>query len=181
VRRVLVGGISGSGKTTLARELARRTGLPYHEMDAYYHGPGWVPIPSFVTDIAAIAEQPEWVFDSHGYAQVRDLVWSRADTVVWLDYSRSVVVRRVVRRSARRALTGEPTFNGNTETFRAWLDPEHPVQWAVRMYQRRREVMWQGFTEPRFDHVRRVRITRPEAARIWLDHVAPPVGVPARP
>jgi len=90
-------------------------------------------------------------------------------------------MRRVIGRSARRALTGEPIFNGNTETFRAWLDAEHPVQWAVRNYRRRRDVMWQGFTDPRFAAVRRVRITRPEAARTWLDHVAPPVDEPAHP
>ena len=37
-------GITGSGKTTFARELCRRTGLPYFEMDAFYHGPAWQPI-----------------------------------------------------------------------------------------------------------------------------------------
>jgi len=171
VQRVLVGGITGSGKTTFAVELARRTGLPYHEMDAYFHGPDWQPIPTFEADIAAVADQPEWVFDSHGYEQVRDLVWSRADTVIWLDFSRAVVMRRVLARSARRAFTGEPIFNGNTETFRAWLDPEHPVQWAVTQYGRRRELMWQGFSDPRFAHLRRVRITRPQAASAWLARV----------
>ena len=176
--RVLVGGITGSGKTTFARELARRTGLPYYELDAYYHGPGWQPIPTFEVDVAAAAEQPEWVFDSHGYPQVRDLLWSRADTVIWLDYSRPVVMRRVLARSAARAITGRPIFNGNTETFRAWLSPEHPVQWAVTNYRRRREQMWQGFTEARFGHLRRVRICRPQAAAVWLERVAP---MPVRP
>jgi len=173
VQRVLVGGITGSGKTTFAVELARRTGLPYHEMDAYFHGPDWQPIPTFEADIAAVADQPEWVFDSHGYEQVRDLVWSRADTVIWLDFSRAVVMRRVLARSARRAFTGEPIFNGNTETFRAWLDPEHPVQWAWTQYEARRADLDRRFADPSYAGLRKVRLTGPFAARRWLDVVLP--------
>ena len=82
MQRVLVAGISGSGKTTFAREVAGRAGLPFHEMDALYHGPGWVPLETFADDVDRISRGDRWVFDSHGYEQVRDLVWSRADTVV---------------------------------------------------------------------------------------------------
>ncbi|MFN8167752.1 MAG: hypothetical protein U0S36_03105 [Candidatus Nanopelagicales bacterium] len=138
MQRVLIGGISGAGKTTFARELCRRTGLPYFEMDGFYHGPGWVPIPTFEDDVAEVVAQDAWVFDSHGYANVRDLLWSRADLVVWLAYPRRVSTTRVLRRSFARAWDKEPMFNGNTENFSAWLDPEHPIQWSVRAYTARR-------------------------------------------
>ena len=39
---VLIASSSGNGKTTLGRELARRRGLPFVEMDALVHGAGWV-------------------------------------------------------------------------------------------------------------------------------------------
>ena len=172
MQRVLVGGITGAGKSTFARRLAEGLNLPYREMDAMYHGPNWQPIPTFVEDVEALVQQPAWVIDSHGYSQVRDLMWKAADTVVWLDYSRALVLRRVLRRSASRAWTGEPTFNGNTETFRDWLDPEHPVQWAMSQYQSRRVDMWSRFADPAFRPLRRVRLQNPRAADLWLRVVA---------
>ncbi len=173
MQRVLVAGITGSGKTTFAQQLAERCELPFHEMDALYHGPGWEPIPTFVDDVAALAAHDRWVIDSHGYADVRDLLWSRADTVVWLAYTRRVAAVRVTRRSFHRAWTGAPMFNGNTETFRDWLDPEHPVQWVWSQYTSRRDDMARRFADPGYAGLTKVRLTGPFAGRRWLDVVLP--------
>ena len=173
MHRVLVAGITGSGKTTFARELAARARLPFHEMDALYHGPGWVPLESFDADVDRISARDRWVFDSHGYEQVRDLVWSRADTVVWLSSPRAVVMSRVLRRSFGRACRGDEIFNGNTETFRDWLDEEHPVQWAWTQYDTRRQDMESRFADREYAHVNKVRLSGPFDARRWLEVVLP--------
>jgi adenylate kinase family enzyme len=173
VQRVLVAGISGAGKSTFARELGRRSGLPYVELDAMYHGPGWEPIPTFEDDVADLVAHERWVVDSHGYATVRDLMWSRADTVVWLSFGRPVVTGRAIRRSFVRARDQEALFNGNTESFRRWLDPEHPIQWSVRAYASRREELLRRFTDPAYAGLTKVRLRTPRAAQRWLDLVLP--------
>jgi adenylate kinase family enzyme len=169
VQRVLVAGITGAGKTTFARDLAARADLPFHEIDALYHGPGWQPLPTFVDDVARIAAEEQWVFDSYGYQQVRELLWSRADTVVWLDFSRAVVMTRVLRRSFDRAWHRREVFNGNTEGFRAWLDPEHPVRWAWTEYAARRADLAARFADPAYAHLAKAQLRTPADARRWLD------------
>ena len=175
-RRILVGGISGVGKTTLARQLAERLGLPYVEMDALYHGPGWQPRAEFTDDVARFAATPEWVTDSHGYRVVRDLLWSRADTVVWLDYPRRIVMWRVITRTWRRRRRREPLFNGNVEgplwTF--FTDRDHIVRWAWTQHHHRREDMARRRNDPAYRHLTVVHLRHPREAARWLAAVAPP-------
>jgi adenylate kinase family enzyme len=129
--RVLIAGSSGAGKTTLARRVARVLGLRHVEIDALFHGPDWVPRPSFADDVARFAGRPVWVTEWQ-YGPVRPLLADRADLLVWLDLPRRRVMAQVVRRTLRRRLLREPLWNGNVEPpLRTFLtDPEHIVRWA---------------------------------------------------
>lgn len=100
-RRVLVAGVSGAGKTTLAARIGERLDLPHTEIDALHHGPGWVPRPSFVADVEALASQDAWVTEWQ-YSTVRRFLVERADTLVWLDLPHRVTFARLVRRTVRR-------------------------------------------------------------------------------
>ncbi len=116
MRRVSVVGNSGSGKSTLARELALVLGVPYVELDSLFHQPGWVPLAEdeFRRVVGAAAAVDGWVMDGN-YSAVRPIVWTRADTVVWLDLPRRTVMRQVVWRTVRRAVTRQELWNGNRE------------------------------------------------------------------
>jgi adenylate kinase family enzyme len=130
VKRVSVVGNSGSGKTTLAAELARRIGAPHLELDSVFHQPGWQPLPAeeFRARVAEFVAGDRWLVDGN-YSSVQDLVWQHADTVVWLDPPRHRVMRRIIGRTLRRAISRAELWNGNREPwsnfFRA--DPERSV------------------------------------------------------
>jgi adenylate kinase family enzyme len=163
--RVLIAGVSGSGKTTVARALELRLGLPRYELDALHHGPGWVKRPEFEAEVEAFSAGERWVTEEQYHALLGDLLWQRADTLVWLDLPRATVMRQVVRRSFVRAALRRELWNGNRESFRRWLDPEHPIWWAWRRHPRKKIVTAQRIAA--HPHVRVVRLTSARDARRW--------------
>ncbi|BBB01904.1 hypothetical protein RVR_9533 [Actinacidiphila reveromycinica] len=181
MERILVVGSTGAGKSTLARALGGRLGLPFHEMDAlYFTGPGWAVNDNLAGDVARLAAEPHWVVDSLGYPEVRDLLWGRADTVVWLDYPRRVVMPRVLRRSLRRTVTREVVFGGNRETWAGWLSREHPAWWAWSHHGTRRREVGSRTRDPRFAPLDTLRFVHPHDTAAWLASVPAGSGSPAQ-
>ncbi|MEJ8281641.1 AAA family ATPase [Pseudonocardia spirodelae] len=132
-RRILVAGVSGSGKTTLAARIARAVDAPHTEIDALFHGPGWVPRPSFTADVADLVGTPAWTTEWQ-YGAVRETLADHADLLVWLDLPFwTVTFPRVVRRTARRRRHREQLWNGNVEPplHGVLHDRDHIVRWAV--------------------------------------------------
>ncbi|MEV6962805.1 adenylate kinase [Streptomyces sp. NPDC051207] len=169
MERILVVGVTGAGKTTLARTLSRRLGLPYHEMDAlYFTGPNWAINNNLTEDVSRLTAKPCWVIDSPGYPEVRDLLWDRADTVIWLDYPKRVIIPRVLRRSFRRTVTREILFGGNRETWTGWLSREHPAWWAWSQHGTRRHEVGRRVRDPRFAHLDTLRFDHPNDTAAWL-------------
>jgi adenylate kinase family enzyme len=138
MRRVLVLGTSGAGKTTLADQVADVLALPRVELDALYHGPGWQPRATFAAEVGQIAAGPAWVLEWQYTGVLGDLLPSRADTVLWLDHSRWLVMRQIIERTVRRRLRRQVLWNGNVEPpLRTILtDPEHVVRFAWRRHDR---------------------------------------------
>lgn len=165
--RVVVIGQSGAGKTTLARTLAARLGVAHVELDALFHGPGWQPRPSFSHDVEAATRGPRWVADGN-YGTVRDLLWSRADTVVWLDLPRWLTTWRALRRSLMRATARVPLWNGNRERWSAMLRATHPVRWSWRTHAAHRAEYERRLRDPRWHRVRLVRLRTPSEVRAWV-------------
>src|SRR5436853_4183216 len=96
-QRLVVIGTSGSGKTPLAGEIARRLALPHVELDALHWEPNWTeaPLERFRQRVEAAILGDRWVVDGNYNSKVRDLVWSRAEVLVWLDYPLSLIMMRL--------------------------------------------------------------------------------------
>ncbi len=171
LQRVAVVGTSGSGKTTLARLLAQRLGVPHVELDALNWGPNWTPAPPelFRERTAQALGGVAWTTDGN-YSHVRDIVWNRADTVVWLDYPLPVVMGQVIRRTIRRCVTREELWNGNREQFwYAFVGRDSIVWWSLRTYGRRRREYPILFSRPEHARLNVVRLRSHRATRKWLE------------
>lgn len=138
--RIAIVGICGAGKSTLAARVAERLGAPHVELDAHYHQADWRPASdeAFRASVASATAGARWVVDGN-YRGARDLVWPRADRVVWLDFERGLATRRVLLRSFARAWDRAELWNGNRERWRHWLDPDHPIRYGWRVWAARRD------------------------------------------
>jgi adenylate kinase family enzyme len=167
-------GNSGSGKSTLARELAAVLGVPYLELDSVYHQPGWQPLPAdeFSRIVSERSAADGWVIDGN-YSAVRPVVWGRADTVVWLDPPRWTVMRQVIWRTLRRAVTREELWNGNREPVRNFfrLDPaESVISWAWHSHAKYRTRYGAAAADPANAELAFIRlVSRRDVARFLAD------------
>ena len=160
LRRIVVIGSSCSGKTTLAKQIAGELGSQHIESDAFHWMPDWVRRPSEELRklTAEAVAQDRWVVDGN-YLLVRDIVWVRATTVIWLDYSFPVVFFRALRRTLSRSLTGQELFSGNRESLgRAFLSKDSILLWVITTFHRRRREFQQILRDEEFPGLKFVRL-----------------------
>jgi adenylate kinase family enzyme len=169
-QRIVVVGTSGSGKTTLARKIAQILSIPHIELDALHWEPNWVQ-----ADLALFRQRTQeaiqgesWTLDGN-YSKVRDLVWSRATTLIWLDYSFPLVMWRIITRTLRRTIAQQELWNGNRESFRqGFLSRESIIVWSFTTYHRRRREYPEHFARPEYSHLTIIRHPSPKATETWL-------------
>lgn len=175
--RISVVGASGSGKTTVAAELAARLGFEHVELDALHWKPEWTDTSAedLQRELRPIIDGDGWVVDGNYGGKARDLVWSRADTVVWLDLPRRVVMAALVRRTLGRVLLRRELWNGNRERWRFVfrLDEENLLVWTWRHFARYRSTYEAAMRDPELTHLTFVRLRSRRAIRRHLEVVTP--------
>jgi adenylate kinase family enzyme len=132
---------SSCGKTTLGRRLADRLGVPFVELDALHHGPGWTEATAeeLRAKVEPILATDAWVIDGGYQGKIGTIVQDAADTIVWLDLPRRVWLPRLIRRTTVRIVRREELWNGNRESFRtALLGRDGLILFSLRQVRRRR-------------------------------------------
>lgn len=167
-RRLLVVGPSGVGKTGLAKGVEAAAGLPHTEIDALFHGPGWTVQPGFFEAVDAFSSSERWTTEWQYPSQLGELLPSRADTVVWLDYSAVVHLRRLIGRTLRRRLRRETLWNGNVEPplRTIFTDPEHIIRWGWKARATIRARV--AAAEHDHPHLRIVRLRSQRESDVWV-------------
>jgi adenylate kinase family enzyme len=145
------------------------------ELDGIYHQPGWEPLDDdlFRARVAEATEATAWVVDGK-YSAVREMVWERADTVVWFDLPYALVMARSVRRTVRRAVTRQELWNGNREPWSNLysLDPRKSIiAWAATRHGVYRRRYREAEHDPRWAGLRFVRLRSQRAADAFLAEV----------
>ena len=146
--RTAVVGTTGAGKTVFATALATALQAPLIELDVLHTNADW----SLRTDaqfldqvIAAIDESP-WVFDGN-HAAVRNHIWRRATTIIYLDYSLPTILWRLSKRTIQRLRLA----TGHRESiWEFFFSPRSLLWWAIRSHRDRRRRYHRHFGEKNF-------------------------------
>ena len=164
MKRILVIGTSGAGKSTLAQRVSKSLGLPFIASDHFYWEPGWKVASSAKVhqQLREVVHREAWVLDGN-FDDERELVWRRADCIIWLDYSWLTICSRIISRNFLWVITRQPTWSGNRMTLqRAFSGLRH----AVKSYPIKRRNYPQWLAE--ISGVPSYRFSTSREAEAWL-------------
>ncbi|MBI2299486.1 MAG: adenylate kinase [Armatimonadetes bacterium] len=172
-RRLSIVGNTGSGKSALARRVAAILEVPHIELDALNWLPGWTMRDSFefMDLVEEQVDLPGWVMDGN-YRRVQPMVWTAADTVVWLDYSYPLILARLLRRTAARYWRRELLWGTNRESLRELLSRDSLFLWQIRRHRAMRADLEQKLITYPLPHLRVVRLRTPRATERWVAELA---------
>jgi adenylate kinase family enzyme len=140
------------------------------EIDALLWGPNWTPASDdeLRRRVEAALAPGRWVADGN-YTRLHDLTLTRAQVLVWLDYSFPRTALQLVRRTFGRAWRQEELWNGNRETFgKALFSPDSILVWLLRTYGRHRRQYRQLMESRPYPNLEIVRLRSPAEMQTWL-------------
>ena len=166
--RIAIIGSTGSGKSTLASRLAAKLRIPHTELDNLHWLPGWRERSNqeFRELVDVATQRHAWVIDG-GYSVVRDLVWGRADVIVWLNYSFATTAWQLVRRTIQRNTRRVPCCNGNYESVTRSLGHDSILLWLLKTYAKNRREFPHALTH--YPQARQVVLHSPVSTARWLE------------
>jgi hypothetical protein len=96
-------------------------------------------------------------------------VWSRADAVVFLDYSFFRVLWQLILRTFQRSLRLEVLWSGNRESLgRSLFSRDSILLWMLSTYHRRRKEYRALFSGKSWKHIQVLQFSNPGETSRWL-------------
>jgi len=158
--RCIIVGSSCSGKSTLARKLSLRLGLTHLELDEFYWLEGWQPRKEDDFRSLVIEGLPDdkWIIDGN-YSVIRQDIWPRATTLIWLNLPLRTVFWRGFVRGIGRGFTGDRACGGNKESlYRTFCSRDSILLWILSTYHRRRRDIENAFESDDYPNLRFIQL-----------------------
>lgn len=161
--RILIVGASASGKTTFARKLGAKLGREVTYIDSLIWKPGWHYIgdETAIAKIREKAQDEEWIIEGFVFKELTQELLERATKIIYLDYSRWVLVLRYVKRSWEHRKEARAEMPGCPDSF------SFSFMWRIFM---KKEVYWleKEFSTGKYNQII-VRFRKVNQAESYID------------
>ena len=171
-KRIVVVGTTSSGKSTLAESLADKFDYDFIELDALHWEPNWqgASEDEFHERVDKATQAGKWVVAGN-YSRVRPLIWSRAEAVIWLDYSLWRIFWQLTRRTFTRWWRHELLWGTNYENLRTHLkiwSEGSLFHWLFKTYWRRKREYSTLLAMPEYQHLNLIHFKHPKETSEWI-------------
>ncbi|MFJ4809366.1 P-loop NTPase family protein [Streptomyces longwoodensis] len=168
MRRVALFGLPATGKSTLARWLSAELDQPHTDLDDILFTPeGALPLDEFRRQAAQITCTDGWVVEGN-FSKLADVVWHRADTLIWLDFPLPLILYRITRRSLRQLAGREDSAQARRLTWSsAFFARRSLLHTAIRKYRANRPRYARQVAETADLGVDVVRLRSPREVDRW--------------
>lgn len=117
-KKIAIIGSTASGKSTLARKLSQIYKVPHIELDQIlFENQKRKTDEEFRFAVEKLVEKSEWICDGVFY-NLADIIWPKADVVIWLDIPLKTTYRQVLSRSLKRIVKRQSKPGGQRETLK---------------------------------------------------------------
>ncbi|MGY3715851.1 DNA topology modulation protein [Sutcliffiella cohnii] len=127
MKKIILIGSGGAGKSTLAKHLGEKLGIKVFHLDALLWKPNWVGVPreEQIQVQNELVKNEQWIIDGN-YGATMDIRLQAADTIILLDYHRTICVYRAFKRMVKYRKKTRPDMGEGCEeridfSFIKWI------------------------------------------------------------
>ena len=127
MKKIILIGSGGAGKSTLARQLGDILGIKVYHLDTLLWKPNWVGVPreEQIQVQNELVKKEQWIIDGN-YGATMDIRLQAADTIILLDYHRTICVYRAFKRMVKYRKKTRPDMGEGCEeridfSFIKWI------------------------------------------------------------
>lgn len=176
MRYINIVGTTGSGKSTLARALSKKLQLSYIELDNLLWLDDWQESPDveFLAKLEYSMQDASqgWVIDNI-YTRATGMIWQQVDTIIWLDYSFSLNLYRLFKRTLSHVISRKRLWSdsNNRESFKMMLSKESIFIWMIQKYPKNRQKYLAMMQDPKYQHIQFIHLTSPKQTKAFLQQL----------